>query len=63
MSVFYVKKKGKPKMSKNNFNQSITTADTDIVKQLQEIYKKLGIPLNGMSKELYCHSEASCAAI
>ena len=39
-------------MSKNNFNQSITTADTDIVKQLQEIYKKLGIPLNGMSKEL-----------
>ena len=39
-------------MSQNNFNQSITTADTDIVKQLQEIYKKLGIPLNGMSKEL-----------
>ena len=44
-------------------NYGITTADTDIVKQLQEIYKKLGIPLNGMSKELYCHSEASCAAI
>ena len=39
-------------MSKNNFNQSITTADTDIVKQLQEIYKKLGIPRNGISKEL-----------
>ena len=39
-------------MSQNNFNQSITTADTDIVKQLQEMYKKLGIPLNGMSKEL-----------
>ena len=52
MSVFYVKKKGKEKMSKNNFNQSITTADTDIVKQLQEIYKKLGIPRNGISKEL-----------
>ena len=44
-------------------NYGITTADTDIVKQLQEIYKKLGIPLNGMSKELCCHSEASCAAI
>ena len=47
----------------NPYNKYITTADTDIVKQLQEIYKKLGIPLNGMSKELYCHSEASCAAI
>ena len=33
-------------------NYGITTADTDIVKQLQEMYKKLGIPLNGMSKEL-----------
>ena len=46
-----------------HFQGGITTADTDIVKQLQEIYKKLGIPLNGMSKELCCHSEASRAAI
>ena len=36
----------------NPYNKYITTADTDIVKQLQEIYKKLGIPRNGISKEL-----------
>ncbi len=29
-------------MSKNNFNQNITTSDTEIVKQIQEIYKKIG---------------------
>ena len=39
-------------MNQNKFPQYITTADTDIVKQLQEIYKKLGIPRNGISKEL-----------
>ncbi len=39
-------------MSKNNFNQSITTSDTDIVKQIQEIYQKLGISRTGISKEL-----------
>ena len=44
-------------------NYGITTADTDIVKQLQEIYQKLGIPRNGISKELHCHSEASICAI
>ena len=39
-------------MNQNKFPQYITTADTDIVKQLQEIYKKLEIPRNGISKEL-----------
>ena len=39
-------------MSKNNFNQNITTSDTEIVKQIQEIYKKLGISRTGISKEL-----------
>ena len=40
-------------MNKNfHFQGGITTADTDIVKQLQAIYQKLGIPRNGISKEL-----------
>ena len=33
-------------------NYGITTSDIDIVKQIQEIYQKLGIPVNGLSKEL-----------
>ena len=32
-------------------NYGITTSDIDIVKQIQEIYQKLGIPVNGLSKE------------
>ncbi len=46
----------------NQFNQTVNF-NSPVIDQIREIYKKLGIPLNGMSKELCCHSEASCAAI
>ena len=49
-------------MSQKNFTQGFKL-NSNVIDEIQEIYKKLGIPLNGMSKELYCHSEASCAAI
>ena len=40
-------------MNKNFYFQGgITTSDIDIVKQIQEIYKKLGISRTGISKEL-----------
>ena len=44
-------------------NQGLNLTDSPVIDQIREIYKKLGIPLNGMSKELYCHSEASYGVI
>ena len=33
-------------------NQGLNLSDSPVIDQIREIYKKLGIPLNGMSKEL-----------
>ena len=33
-------------------NQGLNLSDSPVIEQIREIYKKLGIPLNGMSKEL-----------
>ena len=35
----------------NQFNQTVNF-NSPVIDQIREIYKKLGIPLNGMSKEL-----------
>ena len=33
-------------------NQGLNLSNSPVIDQIREIYKKLGIPLNGMSKEL-----------
>ena len=38
-------------MSQKNFTQGFKL-NSNVIDEIQEIYKKLGIPLNGMSKEL-----------
>ena len=34
----------------NQFNQTINT-NSKVIDEIQEIYQKLGIPVNGLSKE------------
>ena len=50
MSFLHTKTKGE-KMQQNKFKQGLNT-NSSVIDEIRSIYQRLGIPVNGLSKEL-----------